>query len=513
MHILSAGKNRIELELLESSHVELAAGPPGLVGLGTFTETSSVARASRAFFGIGRAPGKRASRAVEAGPPPAVFRERATGLVRAVYREIVVRFQPNVPQKRRSQILQKYRFKTRRINPFVPDQIVVAHASPKLRGADLLHVANEWSVMDEVIFATPNFVSEYRRHTPLAIPAAQWHLRNLGKVAGQRKGEDVHALDAWTITKGRATIVIAILDDGVDVEHPNLKPRVWRNPNRSARDRIGRDFFLPDDHPDHNNPRPKRFQFPYDQMNGNDIHGTPCAGVAAATGRGAFGIAPRCRILAVKIFHGDDLAQDERVADAIRYAARHADILSCSWSGGTSPDIELALVDAGRTGRRGLGAAVFCAAGNAYGNPVAYPAADRNAIAVGASTDGGTLASYSNVGPEIDFVAPSSGGSQGIFTTDASYPGRGFNIGRTDSGGSDGLHTNDFGGTSSATPLAAGIGALVLSVNPKLDREEVRGILRETADKIGGGYDSRGHSRKFGYGRVNAARAVTAAKP
>ncbi len=213
----------------------------------------------------------------------------------------------------------------------------------------------------------------------------------------------------------------------------------------------------------------------------------------------------------MKIFHGDDLAQDERVADAIRYAAQRADILSGSWSGATSPDIGRALVDAGRIGRGGLGAAVFCAAGNEDGDPVGYPASDPNAIAVGASTDRRTLASYSNVGPELDIVAPSSGGLQDIFTTDVSYAGRGFNVGRADRGGADGLHTNDFGGTSSATPLAAGIGALVLSVNPKLDREALAEILRMTADKIGTGYDAEGHSPRFGYGRVNAARAVAAA--
>ena len=68
------------------------------------------------------------------------------------------------------------------------------------------------------------------------------------------------------------------------------------------------------------------------------------------------------------------------------------------------------------------------------------------------------------------------------------------------------------GGTSSATPLAAGVGALVLSANPKLSSDDVRDILRGTADKIGAGYDAKGFSREFGYGRVNAAKAVEEAK-
>ena len=95
-----------------------------------------------------------------------------------------------------------------------------------------------------------------------------------------------------------------------------------------------------------------------------------------------------------------------------------------------------------------------------------YPARDKHAIAVGASTDQAKLADYSNVGKEIAFVAPSSGGVRGIYTTDVSIPNRGFNIGDAAAGGADGLHTNDFGGTSSATPLAAGVAALVLSLRP-----------------------------------------------
>jgi subtilisin family serine protease len=307
-----------------------------------------------------------------------------------------------------------------------------------------------------------------------------------------------------------------VLDDGVDVEHPNLKANIARRPDPGEpRDLFGRDFFIPDDDsPDHFNPRPKRFKHPYDRMAGNDIHGTPCAGVIAAAGtkRGPVGIAPKCRILPVKIFHADEFASDARVADAIRYAALRADVLSCSWSGAHSPDIELAIQDARTLGRNGKGAPVFCAAGNEDGDPVGFPASDANAIAIGASTDQATLAGYSNVGEEIWVVAPSSGGIRGIFCTDVSFPNRGFNLGTAGAGGVDGLNTNGFGGTSSATPLAAGVAALMLSANARLDSEAVRELLKNTAEKIGSGYDANGHSVKFGFGRVHAGRAVAAAR-
>jgi hypothetical protein len=86
------------------------------------------------------------------------------------------------------------------------------------------------------------------------------------------------------------------------------------------------------------------------------------------------------------------------------------------------------------------------------------------------------------------------------FTTDVSQPGRGFAPG--------GLHTDQFGGTSAATAISAGVAALVLSVNPDLDRGELKDLLEQTAEKIGGGYDTRGHSHELGFGRVDAGRAV-----
>jgi subtilisin family serine protease len=444
-------------------------------------------------------------------PPPAVFRERDSGLVRMVHREVIVRFRPGLSAERREQLLAGQGLELRRENALVPDQVVTVDR--RREGPEMVEMCNGFVEADDIVFATPNFVSEYRRGAlPEPMPE-QWHLLNRGLVAAQVAGEDVNAVLAWP-QAGDAQVVVAVLDDGVDIDHPNLVDRIWTNPDSAGPDVNGRDFFLPDEHPDHFNPRPKQFVFPFDQMTGNDIHGTPCAGVIGAAGRGAMGIARNVRILPVKIFHADSLAQDERVADAIRYAALNADILSCSWSGPRSTDIELAIEDAGRLGRGGRGAAVFCASGN-EDSPVGYPAALPTAIAVGASTDQAVRASYSNFGPELDFVAPSSGGVEGIFTTDvANPPGRGFNVGLEERGGADGLHTNEFGGTSSATPLAAGVGALVLSTNPELSRDELRGVLADTAEKIGdpASYGPDGRSDEYGFGRIDAQAAVAAAR-
>jgi subtilisin family serine protease len=507
MHVFDARRDKVEL-------IELGAGAELDARLGMAAEAllveSPVAKAHRAFFELGRGRGPlRAARVAPPppGPPPSSFKERDTGLVRTFHRELVLRFRERTAAAARKRILESFQLEVRRTNAFVAEQVVVRDKTRRRAGGELIEIANQCAALDEVVFATPNFVSEYRRQLA-KIPAAQWHLDNLGTAAGQRKGEDVGAKEAWKLTRGKRDVVVAVLDDGVDVDHPNLQANVWRA--TGGKDRVGRDFFLPDDHPDHYNPRPKKFRFPFDDMPGNDIHGTPCAGVIAAAGGGAVGIAPRCRVLAVKIFHADELASDERVADAIRYAARRAGVISCSWSSATSPDVQLALEDA-RKARGGRGVAVFCATGN-ESSKVAFPARDPLTIAVGASTDQAKLAGYSNTGPQVDVVAPSSGGVREIFTTDVSVAGRGFNVGRAAQGGKDGLHTNSFGGTSSATPLAAGIAALMLSVHPKLSAEEVREIQRGTADKIGDGYDAAGFSPRFGCGRVNAAQAVAEAK-
>jgi subtilisin family serine protease len=506
MYLLDAQKNRVEVEELpQDSTFESAAAVDAM------RAEAPIAKAQRAFFEVGREKGAlRAAVPPPSGPPPTAVREVASGLVRTFHREVVVRFKKGTSAEARQKLLEGLGLEVRRKNTFIADQVVTFDRSRRRSGGDLMEVANRCAEADDVLFAAPNFVSEYRRFAA-AVPMAQWHLVNKGKKTGQVAGEDVEALEAWKLTRGARSIVVAVLDDGVDIDHPNLKANVWRNSSTSAKDRFGRDFFLPDDHPNHFDPRPKKFRFPFDQMRGNDIHGTPCAGVIAAAGKGAIGIAPRCRVLAVKVFHADELAPDERVANAIRYAAGRADVLSCSWSGPVSPDIQLALADAQQIGRKGRGSAIFCATGN-EASRVGFPAKDANAVAVGASTDQADLANYSNTGPEVDVVAPSSGGIEGIFTTDVSVAGRGFNIGKVSEGGKDGLHTNSFGGTSSATPLAAGVAGLVLSVNPKLSRKEVQDVLQSTADKIGTGYDAQGFSPRFGRGRVNAARAVAEAK-
>jgi subtilisin family serine protease len=432
-----------------------------------------------------------------------VYIEDESQLRVVVTREITVRFQPRTTAAQRTRVLKDLDLTIKETNEFNKNQFVVVPASD-IDESETIRTANRLSERPEVEYAAPNFVSESRK---LAMPndpqlRAQWHLNNSGANDGVA-GEDVRAFDAWDITPGgKRSIVIAIVDDGVDLEHPDLQANIWVNPKATAPDRNGRNFF-----DDDFNPRPRYFARPFDETDLNDIHGTPCAGVAAAVGNnktGVTGIAYRCQILAVKVFGGEGLAPNDRIADAIRYSGQKADVISNSWAVPRNPDVESAIDDVVKTGRGGKGALVFCATGNESRQAIGFPASHPSALAVGASNDQGKRSEYSNRGQGTQFVAPSSDPDrdrQGITTTDVSIKNRGY---------AKGAYCNDFGGTSSSTPLAAGIAALVLSVNPSLTWKQVRSILRATADKIDteGKTYKKGYSIHYGFGRLNAFKAV-----
>jgi len=139
---------------------------------------------------------------------------------------------------------------------------------------------------------------------------------------------------------------------------------------------------------------------------------------------------------------------------------------------------------------------------------LSYPASHPDVLGIGASTDFGYRSDYSQFGDGLGFVAPSSGGAAQIYTADRTGSA-GYNI--NPSPGGD--YYAGFSGTSAATPLAAGIGALVLSVNCDLTGTAVADIMRASAIKIGQVPYSRGWNSYYGYGQVNAFQAVAQAVP
>lgn len=176
-----------------------------------------------------------------------MFRDSA-GALRVVYREVVVPFDRHASQSRRKAVLAKYGLKVRERNAFHDDQVIAYNESRRYVAERMVELANDLTETEEVVFAFPNFVSEFRRAAVPTPIKAQWHLKT------------VEARRAWAKTQGQG-IAVAILDDGIDIGHPDLTRNILRNPDpNEPRDLNGRDFFVGDDAPDHFDPRPKRFR-------------------------------------------------------------------------------------------------------------------------------------------------------------------------------------------------------------------------------------------------------------
>jgi subtilisin-like proprotein convertase family protein len=393
-------------------------------------------------------------------------------------------------------------------------------AAPEGTGTMVFDIAQALLERDDVEYCHPEVV---RRRSFRAIPVQQWHLRTT-IVNGVQVSASVNVEAAHQATLGNG-VTIAVIDDGVDIDHPEF--------NTAGKVVAPRDVTLRID-----DPRPKDTHPAF-----KDNHGTACAGVACADGReGAFGVAPRARLMPIRLFSG---LGSQSEAEAFRWAADHgADVISCSWGpadgdwfdpadplhDAVSPlpaSTRLAIDYATTQGRGGKGCVILFAAGN--GNESVdndgYASCER-VIAVAACNDRGTRSVYSDFGNAVWCAFPSSdfGHSPfnhpdpltpGIWTTDRTGTS-GYNSGNPQLGDPAGNYTNRFGGTSSACPGAAGVAALILSVNPELRWHEVREILRQACDRIdpqGGQYDATGRSALYGHGRLNAARAVELARP
>ncbi len=336
----------------------------------------------------------------------------------------------------------------------------------------------------------------------------QWHLRNTGENGGTT-GADVNVVSAWDSYKG-AGIRIAIVDDGLEVTHPDLAANV---------DLINdHDFNDNDDDP---------------TPGAENFHGTSCAGVAAARGNngiGVSGVAPEAMLVGMRLIAGPTTDADE--ADAFGYKKDIIEVKSNSWgpydgalgTGGPGVLGLAAMENAATTGRGGKGTLFLWAAGNGNGSGDDSNfdgwANSIHAIAVSAMNDKGRHSWYSEPGANILVCAPSNGGKQGVTTTDRSAE-IGYNAGESTPefpDFADTNYTNTFGGTSSATPAVAGVVALMLQANPNLTHRDVQEILVRTAvknDPYDGDWTTNGAGFHFnvnyGAGLVDAQAATAMA--
>ena len=375
-------------------------------------------------------------------------------------------------------------------------------AAPEGTGQAVFDIANELLQREDVEYCHPELVRRLARRT---IFPQQWHLRTT-VVDGQPINASANVEAAHTLALGEG-ITVAIIDTGIDIDHDEFS-----SPGKitAPRDTTANDADARPDFEDEN-------------------HGTACAGVACADGNfGACGVAPRAQLMPIRM---QSQIGSQAEADAFTWAADNgADVISCSWGPADGPwwdpghhfhdavsplpdSTRLAIDHAVTNGRGGKGCVVLFASGN--GNESVDNdgyASYEKVLAVAASNDRSQRSVYSDFGdavfcafPSNDFEFPEERRpaplTKGIWTTDR--------MGKV--GDEVGNYTDNFGGTSSACPGAAGVAALVLSRNPSLRWDQVKDILRRSCDQIdldGGNYDADGHSPFYGYGRLNAEKAV-----
>lgn len=452
--------------------------------------------------------------------------------------QLTVQFAPQVPEATVDSIAAEVGIERIRPVTGIPNTFIFCMTDRATENP--IKIANWLMMRSEVLMAEPNVVVKaqplYKPRDPLY--PKQWHLHHNGG-ADLTSGSHVFAEQAWDITRGSRSIVVAVMDDAIDINHPDFQ---GKGKIVAPRDFKDQDFL----------PVPVEF--------GED-HGTACAGVAVAeeNGVGVVGVAPGCALMPLRT---TGYLDDDAIEELFDWAAKKgASVISCSWGPSAiyfplSLRQRAALTRAATEGRNGKGCVIVFASGNSnrptngtvneqgwQGNALNGPtrwlggfAVHPDVIAVSASTSFNKKSAYSNWGTEISVCAPSNNAPPGAWLEQTGFiptgpeittPLAGLGIFTVDRLGNAGYNqsnfADDFGGTSSACPLVAGVAALVLSANPDLTAQEVKRILQETADKIvdpdpdpqlkqrKGSYETNGHSLWFGYGKVNAFKAVQAA--
>ncbi len=325
------------------------------------------------------------------------------------------------------------------------------------------HVAAALALLALLLVVLPRAQAQSNEYPNDPLFAQQWYLHNTGQDGG-KPGADIHALEAWSITRCSPQIIIADIDSGVDAQHPDLASKVVPGAAYGTGD-----TSTDDEHG----------------------HGTITAGVIAAAaddGIGIAGVCPLGRLMPIRIHDIADGAYDHinsfRVARAIRWAVNHgARVINMSIGVDDTPQLTAAVAYA-----YNHGVVQVAAAGNSGNELTLYPADLPHVIAVGGTDDQDQRWQGSSYGPNKTFVlAP----AKGILSTT-----------RDDSYGT-------FSGTSLATPQVSGLAALLLSVRPDLTVDQVISAIEQGADFVQG---QTGDDEQDGWGRIDCYRSLRIAQ-
>ncbi len=437
----------------------------------------------------------------------------AGGINQVLVNEFIVQFKSDASQESIEQSIKSNNAEIVKKDEKIKNRYILKFPGKTAREA--LTLSNAYHQDPLVEFSEPNFISIYPKRpkikgtdieeedalTPSAAAtpndplfSKQWALNNTG--SSGHADADIDAPEGWEIHKGMDSIIVAIIDEGVDTQHKDLKDKIVSPYDATDGD---------------NNQEPKSW----------DGHGTACAGIAAAmtdNDVGVSGVGWNVRIMPVRIAYsnyknGPWITTNVITEDGIREAVnRGAQVLSNSWGGGSpSSAINSAIDFAIANNCVVVFAAGNCCSGSYSGcgpwaqcpRPVIYPAnlsLSKVVIAVSATNE------WDQFKTPNSFDGEKWWGSHSGEEVTVSAPG--VHIYTTDISGSDGYASGDyisnFNGTSSATPFVAGAAALVLSQNPTWNPTQVRNQLQNTADDLG---DS-GFDEYFGYGRINVCNAL-----
>lgn len=352
------------------------------------------------------------------------------------------------------------------LGPRVDDVIIQLKSDPRVRLAE----------PDYVVYALETIPNDqYFSYL--------WGLKNTGQGAYStgscttcsKPGADISATKAWDLATGSSDAIVAVVDSGVDYNHPDLAANIMRDGSKV----VGYDFVNKDDDP-------------MDDFG----HGTHCAGIIGAVGNNGVGVAGVCwnvKIMPVKCFNASGSGLTSDIVPAIDFAVAHgAHILSNSWGGGGSSQL---LLEAIKRAEK-AGVLFVAAAGNSAANidpggfyPAGYNQNVSNVIAVAATDAYDVLAYFSNYGPKTcDIAAP----GYGIYST-------------LPSGSCPLCSSSGYGfmsGTSMATPHVAGAAALIKARFPGLSLTELKARLLYSADHPS---EMEGYTR---WGRLNVFNAL-----
>ena len=389
--------------------------------------------------------------------------------------EVVVKFAPDASPELVEQYLRAYS---------APAQAEAARLVPalnaailKVRAGAVLQTAAALNRAPAVEFAEPNYLV-YAHET---IPNDPGWSSQYGPI-------NIGAPQAWDITTGGEHVVVAVIDTGVDLGHPDLAGKIWINPGEIGVDEQGGDKRANgvDDDGDGYIDDWRGWDFVNDDNDPQDDHGhgTHVSGIAAAktnNGVGIAGVSWGARLMPIKVLSSGGAGAYGDLVAGIVWAADHgARIINLSLGGNVDAEILAAAVNYAYD----RDVVVVAAAGNAPGLPVSYPAAYPQVIAVASTDAGNNRSPFSAYGPEVDLAAPGSSIYSTYWNGASTY--------------------GTLSGTSMATPHVAGVSALLAGLPQSRTAQQIRAALELTALDLG----PLGRDYLYGFGLVQAGRAV-----